>query len=71
MINTTKITVKGCARCGETHEIEFSPFAENAIECSGEISTHWGMCPNLNEPILLRIQERGKTPVGQPSKVED
>lgn len=53
-----KITVRGCARCGQTHEMEFSPFTKNAIECEGDVSTHWGMCPNLQEPVLLRIETR-------------
>lgn len=63
------ITVTGCARCGETHEIEFFPFAKNPIDLDGEISSHWGMCPNLNEPVLMRMEERtGAAPMGQPSK---
>lgn len=50
-----------CARCGETHEIEIVPFAKNAIVADGKTLTHWGMCLNLNEPVLMRIEtkERG------------
>lgn len=54
----TKITVNGCARCGESHEVEFLPFAKSVIELDDETLTHWGMCPNLNEPILMRIETK-------------
>ena len=57
---TNTLMVTGCARCGQTHEIEFMPFAKNAIEVYGQISTHWGMCRNLNEPVLMRIEDCGE-----------
>lgn len=44
------IKVANCARCGKTHEVEFNRFTQPIDDC-----THWGMCPNLNEPILMRI----------------
>jgi hypothetical protein len=48
-----KILVKNCARCGQDHEVEFREFVQNGV---GDL-THWGMCPVLNEPILMRIIE--------------
>lgn len=52
-----KTIVSNCARCGDTHEVEFREFAKNSIGLDEDVLTHWGMCPNLNEPILMRIQE--------------
>jgi hypothetical protein len=46
-----KVTVLNCARCGEDHEMEFYPFSQNGIDDF----THWGMCPNINEPVLLKF----------------
>lgn len=65
-----KIMVIRCARCGETHEIEIVPFAENAIEADGKTFSHWGMCLNLNEPVLMRIETKNVEPIpmGQTSK---
>jgi len=44
--------VKTCARCGEDHIITFRRF-KNPIDRF----THWALCPNTNEPILLEIYE--------------
>lgn len=55
-------TVENCARCGNTHnDVEFKRFAQNPVKhIDGNLLntqiTHWGMCPNLNEPILMRIK---------------
>lgn len=58
MENKTKqqITVSDCARCGQTHKVEFQEFDRFPIELDGESYTHWGMCPLLHEPILMRTQ---------------
>lgn len=47
------IDVTNCARCGENHSnIEFIRFKRNQIdECE-----FWGMCPKLNEPILMSLE---------------
>lgn len=50
-----EIIVRSCARCGQTHKVHFEKFAQNPIIAYGDIMTHWGMCPNINEPILMRI----------------
>ena len=50
------IVVSGCARCGHTHEVEFKEFSRQNVEIGGFVETHWGMCPELNEPILMRFQ---------------
>jgi hypothetical protein len=52
-----KIKVLHCARCGEDHEMEFSKFSDNPIECDETIYTHWGLCPNTSEPVILTIIE--------------
>ena len=56
-----KVTVKGCARCGENHHLlEFYAF-ENPIIIEFSKFTHWGVCPKLNEPILMKlVQEEGE-----------
>ena len=47
-----------CARCGEDHrEIVFTKFKGNPISCDGDDFTYWGWCPNLLEPIILRVDE--------------
>ncbi len=44
------VTIKSCARCGGDHyDLVFKEMAES----SGEY-THFAMCPELSEPILLR-----------------
>ena len=42
--------VGNCARCGGNHpRIEFKPF-----EFLADKWTHWAMCPEKSEPILLK-----------------
>lgn len=52
------ILVKRCARCGEDHEVKFKRFKHNPITCDEGEYTHWGMCPSLEEPVLMYITER-------------
>lgn len=61
-----EVTVVGCARCGETHyDMEFARFTRpivvelNLLE-PDIIYTHWTMCPEQNEPILMRIIEESE-----------
>jgi hypothetical protein len=44
-----KISVKSCARCGEDHEVDFQPLDNH------ETYTHWAMCPNKEQPILMEV----------------
>ena len=44
--------VKTCARCGCDHIITFKRF-KNPIDRF----THWAICPNTSEPILIEIYE--------------
>jgi hypothetical protein len=46
------VSVTNCARCGETHDIRFTRFQRP----SGDW-THWGMCQQTGEPVLLKIVE--------------
>ncbi len=46
-----KIDVKNCARCGGDHSsLEFKPFTRVCL-----FHTHYAKCPNLGEPLLLKI----------------
>jgi len=43
--------VKHCSRCGEDHDnIVFREFVIESLEY-----THWGMCPILNEPLMMKF----------------
>lgn len=47
------IDVDKCARCGKNHSnLKFTRIY-NLIRY-----THWCMCPNVNQPILLEIVEK-------------
>jgi hypothetical protein len=51
------MSVTRCARCGGNHEhILFTKLSGQPI--AGV--THWGMCPALNQPILMEVRERAK-----------
>lgn len=60
-----KINVNSCARCGEDHkDIEFLKLTNPIIipieklkETNLIILNYWGMCPKLNEPIIMMIME--------------
>ena len=45
------IDVGRCARCGQDHKLPFHRF-----ENPPEYCTHWAICPNTFEPVLLRIE---------------
>lgn len=49
------VNVKGCARCGQNHCISFSKFTKSPLACGDETYGYWGICPELKEPIVLRI----------------
>lgn len=54
-----KTTIDGCARCGDKHvDLEFKLFVKNSImDANGTHWNYWAMCPNIKEPILLKIIE--------------
>lgn len=53
------VDIVGCARCGKDHPIEFREFSHSPISIGDVLITHWGMCPSLDEPILLLTVDRG------------
>jgi hypothetical protein len=68
-MKTETYTITGCARCGDMHPVEFKPltrpievhdFVEGDTVKGAHyvkvIITHWGLCPNLNEPLLMNIK---------------
>jgi hypothetical protein len=46
------ITIKCCARCQLDHTVEFLEFKTPPPKY-----THWAICPNTKEPILLWIEK--------------
>lgn len=56
-----KMRVERCVRCGGNHdELTFVPFAKPSDQW-----THWMMCPEVQEPITLRLNgdpHRGESP---------
>jgi hypothetical protein len=47
------LRVEKCARCGGDHDepLNFVP-----LDRPNEAWTHWTMCPNSRQPIMLRVQ---------------
>jgi hypothetical protein len=46
-----KTDIERCARCGGDHKnVPFKPFTRPSPHY-----THWAPCPNIAEPILMRI----------------
>ena len=45
-----KITVRGCQRCDQDHEIEFEPLLNPADDWNW-----WGMCLNTRQPVLMQF----------------
>ena len=48
---TYKIT--SCARCGNDHEGIIYRKLTNPMLAGGVILTHWALCPELGEPIMM------------------
>ena len=47
-------SIKRCARCGGKHnELVFTPFTRKVRDFPS--ITHWAMCPDSEEPILLHM----------------
>lgn len=50
------VQVYSCARCTQDHQMYFVTFAYHPVTSQDAVEfTHWGMCPVLNEPVLMRI----------------
>jgi hypothetical protein len=50
-----KVDVHGCARCGEDHkDMDFRAFRSPIFDSDGSVWTHWAICPNFDEPVLLK-----------------
>ena len=46
------IDVADCARCNGDHvALKFKPFTQAV----GEVASHWAMCPNIGEPVLMWV----------------
>lgn len=52
--------VGNCARCQQNHEqVTFYKFINNPIrDTDGTIWNYWRLCPNTQEPILLKVIEK-------------
>jgi len=47
-------SVRGCARCGGDHAVEYREFRRPIPDVDGAF-THWGACTVTGDPILLRF----------------
>lgn len=60
------IEVRNCARCGMNHQaVQFFPFIQRPPD-----ATHWAMCPNNAEPILMRVAEVATATTGPMTLLE-
>ena len=62
-------TIRNCARCGGTHQgLEFKPFtrhpSRDALGESFPIYTHWAMCPDIKEPVLMYMTDTDRPVAG-------
>lgn len=46
-------SVERCARCTKNHTVDWYKFNRACGD-----STHWGLCPNTGEPILMQMKQR-------------
>lgn len=53
---TYKIT--SCARCGKDHEGIVYKKLTNPLVHADTSFTHWAMCPDLDEPIMMYFIEK-------------
>lgn len=51
----THVRVTDCARCGEDHGDLHMLHFKNPPVLSEEAFTHYAICPNSGEPILMKI----------------
>lgn len=57
-VETATLMVERCARCEQDHEVEFFKFAGNPVFLVEKSFTHWGLCPNTDEPILMYVEQK-------------
>lgn len=56
-LRSMTVSVTNCARCGRDHDkVDFERFTK-PINIEDEMFKYFGMCPTLNEPILMRVEE--------------
>ena len=49
-----KVTIRNCARCQRDHiDLHFYPLAGEPVEGIEGNYTHWAVCPNKQQPVLL------------------
>lgn len=52
-----KITVLDCPRCGHNHyQLKFEPLSRATVEARQGQAQMWAMCPNENQPIMVRFE---------------
>ena len=65
LINPT-LEVKSCARCGKRHgQLTFQKLKNPIYAGPFETLTHWAMCPELDQPILMGHRELTQFAVGR------
>jgi len=58
LMDRVTVSLKRCARCGRDHtNLTFTPFTRPAGTW-----THWVLCPETAEPIMLRVDEPASPP---------
>lgn len=58
MSDAKTITLKECARCGQTHEeLVFKQFQYPIQDSDGTTWGWWALCPETGEPILMKLEE--------------
>lgn len=52
-----RLSITGCARChGDGHaDLEFAPLTHPVEHDGAIIGTHFALCPETGEPILMRF----------------
>lgn len=52
------IDIENCVRCEEGHwSITFKKFEKFPVMHGEEDYWWWGICPKLNEPIIMKVSE--------------
>lgn len=47
--------LENCARCKKNHKIIIKKFSKYPVYNNKEIWTHYSICPNTKEPILIKM----------------
>ena len=59
-LKSIEVSVTNCARCGRDHDIVHFERFTRPIEIDDEVFKYFGMCPEYDEPILMRVVEDEK-----------